>query len=97
MRTTGKRGRTVRGNYSLIMIFIVANVMFGIISLPLTNDERETVSKLRRQGQSNSTPGFAPVQINVCLHQWVLLKLFVLHLSFFSILHCMPAEAQEAE
>lgn len=47
------------------MIFIVANVMFSIISLPLTNDERETVSKLRRQGQSNNTLGFAPVQINL--------------------------------
>lgn len=65
MRTTGKRGRTVRGNYLLIMIFIVANVMFSIISLPLTNDERKTVSKLRRQGQSNNTLGFAPVQINL--------------------------------
>lgn len=65
MRATGKRGRIVRENYSLIMIFIVAAVMFSVISLPLTSDERETVSKLKHQGQSSNTAGSAPVQINL--------------------------------
>lgn len=46
MRTTRKRVSAVKENFSMIMIFIVADVLFSILSLSLTNDECETVSKL---------------------------------------------------
>lgn len=82
MRAIWKTGRIVMENDSLIMISI-ANALFSIVSLSLTNDKRESVSKLKHQGQSNNTTGLcSSSNKSVYVHRWAPLHFFFFFYSF---------------